>query len=142
MTDWNVTFDELMNRPYPSPNTSIGNCASIVFIFEYYDTRLLFCGEAPADCIMGELGHFELVKLSHHGSIRNISSTLLDRLDTDAFLICADGTSHPSKQTVAKMIQHYGTVTIYSNYTWWMNGFFKLEDRKYINGGQLIFKNV
>lgn len=138
--DWENSLDELMARPYPCPDSSIANQSSIVFTFEYGPRRLLFCGDAWAENIPG--GEYDLVKLPHHGSIRNISEDLLSKLEANVFLICADGTSHPNKQTVAKLLQRYGRVTIYSNYSWWMNVFLNAEDMKYIQNGKLIFRNV
>lgn len=141
-SDWCFSLDELMRRGYPAGDASIANRASIVLSFAYRGRRFLFCGDAPANCIMGDLGHFDLVKLPHHGSIRNLSEDLLDRLDADVFLICADGTSHPNKQTVAKLLAHYGTVTICSNYAWWLNGFLMQEDTKYWEKGKLTFPKI
>lgn len=139
-TDWGMTLDELMVKPYPSTDTSIANQASIVFTFEYDSHRFLFCGDSWAKNIPG--GHFDMVKMPHHGSIRNISDDLLSRLEADVFLICADGTSHPNKQTIAKLLQKYGEITVCSNYSWWLNDFLLPEDRKYIQNGQLIFHHV
>lgn len=138
--DWDYSLDELMVRSYPCPDSSSANRASIIFTFEYNSQKLLFCGDAWADNIPG--GKYDLVKLPHHGSCRNISDGLLSKLEANRFLICADGTMHPNKQTVAKLLQKYGSVIIYSNYPWWMNGFFKSEDMKYIQNRQLIFKDV
>lgn len=135
VSDWRFSFDMLMEKEYPSPDTSVSNKASIVFAFEYDGYRALFCGDAPADAIMEGLGcrqRFDLVKLPHHGSCRNISNGLLDKIDADTFMICADGTSHPNKQTLAKLIKHYGTITICSSYSWWTSGLLAREDYKYI----------
>lgn len=105
------------------------------FIAIYAGIRNLFCGDAWAENIPG--GKYDLVKLPHHGSIRNISDALLSRIQADTFLICADGTSHPNKQTIAKLLQQYGNISIYSNYSWWMNGFLMTDDMKYIKNGNL-----
>lgn len=104
-------------------------------IAEHAGIRNLFCGDAWAENIPG--GKYDLVKLPHHGSIRNISDALLSRIQADTFLICADGTSHPNKQTIAKLLQQYGNISIYSNYSWWMNGFLMTDDMKYIKNGNL-----
>lgn len=130
VSDWTCSLDDLMAKPYPSSDTSIANQSSIVFTFEYAGIRNLFCGDAWAENIPG--GKYDLVKLPHHGSIRNISDALLSRIQADTFLICADGTSHPNKQTIAKLLQQYGNISIYSNYSWWMNGFLMTDDMKYI----------
>lgn len=126
VSDWTCSLDDLMAKPYPSSDTSIANQSSIVFTFEYAGIRNLFCGDAWAENIPG--GKYDLVKLPHHGSIRNISDALLSRIQADTFLICADGTSHPNKQTIAKLLQQYGNISIYSNYSWWMNGFLMTDD--------------
>ena len=135
VSDWTCSLDDLMAKPYPSSDTSIANQSSIVFTFEYAGIRNLFCGDTWAENIPG--GKYDLVKLPHHGSIRNISDALLSRIQADTFLICADGTSHPNKQTIAKLLQQYGNISIYSNYSWWMNGFLMTDDMKYIKNGNL-----
>ena len=137
VSDWSLSLNELMYKPYPSADTSIANQSSIVFTFEYAGIRILFCGDAWAENIPG--GKFDLVKLSHHGSIRNVSEALLTRIQSEKFLICADGTSHPNKETIAKLLKQYGRISIYSNYSWWMNGFLLAEDMKYIQTGTLKF---
>lgn len=139
-SDWGKPFDKLMEEQYPSSDTSIANQASIVFSFEYQATRLLFCGDAWADSIPS--GKFDIVKLPHHGSIRNISDELLSGIDTKMFLICADGTSHPNKKTIAKLLRKYGSITVYCNYSWWVNGFLLKEDMKYIENGSLSLRNT
>lgn len=140
VSDWNLSIDELMNRPYPAGDTSISNRASMVFTLEYHDTKILLTGDAWAESVPS--GVYDLVKLPHHGSVRNISDKMIDGLDTHCFLICADGTSHPNKQTIAKLLSRKEYVTIYGNYEWWMNGFLKSEDMKYINNGRLVFKKA
>lgn len=138
VSDWQFSLDELMERPYPSQDSSISNQASVVFTFKYGDCKFLFTGDAWNDSIPG--GIYDLVKLPHHGSARNITDEMIKKLDTNAFLICADGTSHPNKQTIAKLLRLKDRITIYSNYDWWMKGFLKAEDVKYIDSGKLEFK--
>lgn len=138
--DWIFSLDELMERPYPISDKSISNRASIVFSFEYDDKKVLFCGDAWADSIPG--GSYDLVKLPHHGSIRNISDKMIDSMDTHSFLICADGTRHPNTQTIAKLLSRKDSIIIYSNYEWWMNGFIRKEDMEYINSGRLVFRKT
>lgn len=140
ISDWRFSFDELMDRAYPSPDTSISNQASIVFTFTYGGSRILFTGDAWSDSISA--GSYDLVKLPHHGSARNITDELIAKLEADTFLICADGTSHPNKQTIAKLLKIKGKATIYSNYAWWLKGFLKPEDMKYLDSGKLTFKLI
>ena len=133
-------LDELMDKPFKVTDSSIANRASIVFTFEYNSQNLLFCGDALPECI--PKGEFELVKLPHHGSIKNISEEMLSGIQTHEFLICADGSAHPDKQTVAKLLQRYGKITVMSNYPWWNYNFLVKEDSKYIQSGKLMFKLV
>lgn len=85
---------------------------------------------------------FQLVKLPHHGSAGNISQQLLSTIQADRFIICADGSGHPDKMTVSKLLRRYGSVGIYSNYSWWRKGFFCDEDKKYLAQGRLDFVNI
>lgn len=138
VSDWMFSLDELMERAYPAADASISNRASIVFTFELGSNRILFTGDTWPDLIPG--GSYGMVKLPHHGSVRNIDEALLSRLFSSNFLICADGTRHPNKQTVAKLLKNYGTIKICSNYDWWMKGFLLQEDMKYINDHRLYFE--
>lgn len=137
VSDWNCSFDELMDKSYPSKDSSFSNQASIVFTFEIEDNKILFTGDTWPEYIPS--GKFDLVKLPHHGSIKNISDEIINKLDCSSFLICADGTKHPNKQTLAKLLKFKENVNIYSNYEWWMNGFMKTEDYKYLNNNKLNF---
>lgn len=146
-SDWDKTLDELMEMERPKPDTSVSNQSSIVMVFTYVDQKFLLCGDAPAGSIEEGLRSiadraFDLVKLPHHGSIRNLSDSFLDMITSKAFLICADGSSHPSKQTIAKLIKRFETVRIYGNYSWWLNGFLRCEDQKYIRSGRLELMNI
>lgn len=140
--DWDMSLEALMKAPYPGSDTSISNKASIAFIFEYCGARMLFCGDAPADCLVDGLqkldSKFDFIKLPHHGSIRNISEELLKTVKSDTFLICADGKSHPDKQTIAKLLSEYGHINIIGNYEWWEQMLLPDEDSKYKD--DLIFR--
>lgn len=161
-TDWNFSFDDLMERDYPSKRVTASNEASIVLVFECDGYTFLFAGDASAKSIVRGLKQmrrtcvcedeqsakqeegfrFQLVKLPHHGSAGNISDELLSMIQADAFVICADGSGHPDKMTVSKLLKHYGQVRIYSNYSWWRRGLLNDDDRKYITEGRLDFVNV
>ena len=85
---------------------------------------------------------FQLVKLLHHGSAGNISDQLLSNFQADRFVICADGSGHPDKMTVSKLLRQYGSIGIYSNYSWWRKGFLCDGDQKYLTQGRLDFVNI
>ena len=96
-------------------DTTAPNGTSIAFILEYKGKKLLFLGDAHEDIIYknlnelsnnGYLLDFDLVKLSHHGSIENISNRLLSLISSKKFLISTNGKGygHPSMITLAKII--------------------------------------
>jgi len=62
ISDWSFTFDELIERDYPSSDVSVSNQASIVFTFEYGDCRILFTGDAWAKSFQEDI----LILLSCH----------------------------------------------------------------------------
>lgn len=150
VSDWKYSLSELAEKKYPSADNSYSNHASIIFVLEYGNIKMLFCGDAPAGAVVEGLHslygdtkqHFDLVKLPHHGSSRNISNAFLDSFTGNSFLICADGTSHPNKQTIAKILKSRLSATFFSNYSWWTNGFLLSEDMKYIDDGKLVFEQV
>lgn len=95
------------------------NGSSIAFILEYMDKKLLFLADSHEDIIYSTLStlkkngyslNFELVKISHHGSKKNISKRVLDLIESKRFLISTDGKrhNHPSPTTIAKIITSEG----------------------------------
>ena len=74
--------------------------------------------------------HFDIVKLPHHGSARNISEDWPQVLRGDRYILCADGRRHPSKQTAAKLLRWYGTAEIVSPWAWWNSGYFSVEEEE------------
>lgn len=96
-------------------DTSATNGSSMSFIVEYEGVKILFLGDAHEDIIYDELFklqdsgyslNFNLIKISHHGSNKNISRRLLNLIDTSKYLISTNGKKHghPSKETIAKII--------------------------------------
>lgn len=105
------------------------NGSSMAFIFEYDNKRLLFLGDAHEDLMyenlqelkrQGDNLNFELIKISHHGSLNNTSNRLLDIVNAPKYIISTDGESfeHPSISTIAKIISKKTSYSkdIYFNY--------------------------
>jgi len=84
-------------------DNSITNGSSISLIIEFGSTRLLFLGDSYSEDIETELSKkpdvkfpmkFDVIKVSHHGSLRNTSSKLLKMIDSPVYLISSSGGRH------------------------------------------------
>ena len=130
-SDYSLSLTSLAQKPIKEHDTSYNNKNSIVFTFTYDSRRFLFTGDAWAEDIVRAEGQYDLTKISHHGSVRNISEDFKLRLRSENFLICTDGVSHPDKQTIAKLEKWYGAINIYSPVAWWERGYLVADDRKH-----------
>jgi len=151
--DYNISIEELAQKKF-TKDTSLTNGASIAFILEYKNKNFLFLGDAHIDLIVDrlkELGYndnnrlnLEFVKLSHHGSCRNLNSDFLDLIECDKFIILTDGSkhNHPNKEVLSKILTHYKrdidkNIEFIYNYDNTRNILTSDEKRKY----KTIFKN-
>jgi Metallo-beta-lactamase superfamily len=91
-----------LDETYLADN-SMTNGSSIALIVELGTSRLLFLGDSWAEDIETELRAlpnaafpmiFDAIKISHHGSLHNTSSTLLELIDSPVFLISSSGERH------------------------------------------------
>lgn len=130
-SDYHLCLSELADMPLPAHDTSQNNKQSIVFSFAFENHRLLFTGDAWAEDVAKATGTYDLVKLPHHGSARNVSEAYRSSIQSSDFLICTDGVNHPDKQTIAKLEKWYGEINIYSPSKWWNNGYFVGSDRQH-----------
>lgn len=124
--DYHLSFEVLLSEK-SKIDISVANGSSIAFILEYDLKKYLFLGDAHIDVITNSLKYlnqtkkFEFVKLSHHGSIRNIDKDFLNLIESDTFVILTDGShGHPNKATIASIL-HYKetkskTINIICNY--------------------------
>lgn len=108
-------------------DTSISNGASISFILEYKEKKLLFLGDAHEDIIIENLEiykeikgnlDFEVVKLSHHGSLKN-NFKWIEIIKAKKYLISTNGAkhNHPDKRVIAKILKsHNEKKVLYFNY--------------------------
>ena len=85
-----------------SLDTSVSNLASIVAIAEVEDKKILLTGDARGDMILDWLEqtdwlkkdksiHFDILKLPHHGSDRNVSDEFFKRITADHYVMCGNG---------------------------------------------------
>ena len=129
-------------------DSSLNNRTSIAFILEYRDEKYLFLGDAHIDVInesLKELGYslnnklkLKFVKLSHHGSIKNIDNDFLDLIDCQKFVILTNGKkfNHPSKSTLELIYKQKGkeeTVEFIFNYRDFYRERFSEEDKEKYN---------
>lgn len=77
---------------------SVFNLASIVVIAEVNNMRMLFTGDARGDMILDwlfdnpdEKTHFDLIKLPHHGSDRNVNPEFFSRVTADHYIMSGNG---------------------------------------------------
>jgi beta-lactamase superfamily II metal-dependent hydrolase len=99
------------------------NGSSIAFALEYGGKSLLFLGDSHPSVILQNIGgesvYFDLVKVSHHGSLGNTGPHLLKRIDSPKWLFSTNGSKHghPEKETIAWIVSREGdTRKLYFNY--------------------------
>lgn len=74
-------------------DTSETNRASIIICVEFENKKLLFSGDSTSENILRAINkyyacdEFEIVKLPHHGSPRNISRELIKQIKSERFII-------------------------------------------------------
>jgi beta-lactamase superfamily II metal-dependent hydrolase len=115
----NLEFEELLKFSLTKKDSSITNGSSIAFILTYRkNLNFLFLGDSHVDVIVSSLkasGYTktnkltcEFVKLSHHGSSKNINKSLLELLDCRKFIISTNGAihKHPDLETIASIVKN------------------------------------
>jgi beta-lactamase superfamily II metal-dependent hydrolase len=96
------------------------NRTSIGFLFEFDGVRLMFTGDGDdqrlvdsvrplAEADGGRL-RLDALKVSHHGSRKNLSKDLLDLLDCKRYLISTNGRrhGHPDPVAMARILKYGG----------------------------------
>jgi len=113
--NYDKSIEELAKVTFKK-DSSIHNGASIAFILEYQEKNYLFLADAHIDLIIESLKNLgytkdnplevEFVKLSHHGSKKNINQEFLDLIRSDNFVILTNGASHghPDKEALSRII--------------------------------------
>ena len=117
--DHDQTLEVLAKQSTPL-DRSLANRSSIAFLLEAKGYRMLMLADAsPVDLVeqLQQLGYsptnrlqVDLVKVSHHGSKRNISRALLAIIETSQFVFTADASERhklPDKETIAHILCHF-----------------------------------
>lgn len=115
----NISFEDDLNKLAEledEEKNTLNNKASIAFVIEYNNKKLLFLGDASLNIYDEELKknyldieeiNFDFIKLSHHGSKYNISSAFINKVKCSNYFISTDGSGnheHPHRETIAKLI--------------------------------------
>jgi glyoxylase-like metal-dependent hydrolase (beta-lactamase superfamily II) len=119
--EWLAAHKDLVagGAPAPAPasveklprDQSPYNLSSIVVLAECEGKRILLTGDARDDHILGGLDeagiaqdgktHVDILKMPHHGSIRNMSPKFLERVTADHYVISANGSDgNPDRKTL------------------------------------------
>lgn len=121
-TDLDLNNIEKWSACSGEKDSSITNISSIAICIRFYGYKFLFSGDAAGEDLVAALVHwsqryneslyFDVIKLPHHGTLRNCGK-LLDAVDGTYFLLSTDGKHnlHPSKETLAKIVAHSGEYT-------------------------------
>jgi hypothetical protein len=123
--DQGVEPRELAMRPYERDKTA-PNGSSIAFLAEFAGRRVLFGADAHAEVLEDTLRrwqpqgaiHLDAVKLSHHGSEKNLSPALLGMLDCPTWLVSTNGSlhHHPDRRAIARLITRHVPTHLVFNY--------------------------
>jgi beta-lactamase superfamily II metal-dependent hydrolase len=95
-------------------DNSVYNLSSIVVLIEAGGKRMLLCGDARGDHVLAGLDdagvakdgvtQLDILKLPHHGSIRNVEKDFFERLPARHYVISADGRNGNPESETLKMI--------------------------------------
>lgn len=99
-------------------DTSKTNRASIAFVWEYGDKKILLLGDATSEVAiegikaykkknripLDEKIYFDAIKVPHHGSNANLSKEFLKHIDSPNWIFCGCTSSAPHLHTLANII--------------------------------------
>jgi beta-lactamase superfamily II metal-dependent hydrolase len=105
-----IELEGYIEKEYPI-DESVNNGSSIAILIECNKRKLLFLADAHPDIIINKLreigeDNFDLVKVSHHGSLKNTPNELAEILCSTRYLFSTNGVKHhhPDSQTIIKLL--------------------------------------
>jgi len=110
-------IEDIADAPFVC-DVSVVNRSSIAFVLEFYDKKLLFLADANPLTIEASLNEyltmnqrhkqfFNAIKISHHGSKYNTSKSLLNKIESDKYIISTNSRGrhkHPDIETIFRII--------------------------------------
>ena len=102
-------LDEYTENKETEMDSKTTNCSSIALLLEYKNLKMLFPGDSPIQLFENELPEeFDIIKLPHHGSVKNISLEFIKNTKVKYYLLSTDGNryGHPGKAVIANIIKH------------------------------------
>ncbi|MBH0018648.1 AVAST type 1 anti-phage system MBL fold metallo-hydrolase Avs1a [Pseudoalteromonas sp. NGC95] len=136
-----VNIEKLMAEDFEEDNTPT-NGSSISFVLEYGSKKILFLGDSHPSIIERALRKqyqqeqlwFDAIKVSHHGSHKNTSPSLLSFIDSDIYFISTNGAKfgHPDLTTIARIIGRKTSISrkMIFNYETKISKYFDNEELK------------
>lgn len=99
-------------------DTSKTNRASIAFVLELEDKKILLLGDATSEVVIEGIMaykrknqipldtriYFDAIKVPHHGSDVNLSKELLEHIDSPNWIFCGSTSTAPHLHTLANII--------------------------------------
>lgn len=114
---------------------------------EFENKKLLFSGDSTSENILRAINkyyacnEFEIVKLPHHGSPRNISRELIKQMKSERFIISTN--KRVDKVTLRRFLEEKEKTEFLLSYDWWSNGYFINDDRqKYIDTDKIVMRYI
>lgn len=118
--DWGERlFDLEKSLDDDSLDSDAANRTSIVLNVKFDDKNILLTGDITPkrfndiiDKMYYDNGNqpvlFDLIKLPHHGSYRNLSKGILEKINCTKFVICTNGKNNflPNKRAMLKVLKH------------------------------------
>lgn len=93
---------------------SPANEASIAFIWEHEEHRILFMGDANPNQVVKKIEDvyndtpkpvlFDAIKISHHGSAHSTSKELVNVADSERYFVTGGASARPSYQALSRII--------------------------------------
>lgn len=113
-----IDIDALADEPF-EPDSTKPNGSSIAVLASYGGKRALLTGDAHADLLeasIAQLAHsdaplkLDAFKVPHHGSRKNLSTTLLQAIDCDNYLVSTNGSyfDHPDPVAMSRIVKYGG----------------------------------